>query len=224
MPKLDGKAQSKLGRRVQLLAEARNKFLELKRYKPEVPTETSKKCKKRKRKSLAAPLHDMSTDPHCHTELLSAQQDRSIARETPPIARSSIPDRVTPVVGTAFEASAEAKIQSDTQSKFVPAQSVSSHPFVTDLGDHCETPFEAYADVAPLLRGLAHDLGLSPAQLRIYDPYYCEGGAKVHLAALGFTTVINENVDFYKVLDTVLLSWNTLLLVTPSLFSFLICI
>jgi hypothetical protein len=81
----------------------------------------------------------------------------------------------------------------------VAALGVSSHPFPTDVGDHCETPLEAYTDVVPLLRGLARDLGLSsPAALRIYDPFFCEGSMKAHLAALGFPRVLNENVDFYQ--------------------------
>ena len=66
--------------------------------------------------------------------------------------------------------------------------------------DHCETPAEAYEDVAPLLTALvradhtpaaaatpplltpqlhlcsqAGRLGKSKAELRIYDPFYCQG-------------------------------------------------
>lgn len=38
-------------------------------------------------------------------------------------------------------------------------------------------------------------------ELRIYDPYYCQGGVAKHLAKLGFTNVHNENEDFYARLD-----------------------
>lgn len=209
MPKLDTKAQSELERRVQLLAKAREKFLE-------ASTETSRKRKKRKRKSLPAPLHGIPTEPQClTTEILNSKQlDPSAAQESPLPAPSSAA-KVAPMISGATNVSAAAAITKTNlaaKAKYVPAQSVSNHPFATDMGDHCETPFEAYADVAPLLHGLARDLGLSAAHLRIYDPYYCEGGAKVHLAALGFTTVINENVDFYKVVDSAMLSTS----VTPS--------
>jgi hypothetical protein len=82
---------------------------------------------------------------------------------------------------------------------YAPPNSVSAHPFVTDVGDHCETPFEAYADIAPVLHGLARSLGVESARLRIYDPYFCEGGVCTHLHKLGFHCVMNDNVDFYKV-------------------------
>jgi len=210
MPKLDTKAQSELERRVQLLAKARERFLEMKSNKLEASTETGIKRKKRKRKSLPAPLHGIPTEPQCvSTEILnSKQQDPSAAQESPLPVRSSAAKLAPLVSGVTNVVPAAARVKANpaAKTKYVPAQSVSSHPFATDLGDHCETPFEAYADVAPLLHGLARDLGLSAAQLRIYDPYYCEGGAKVHLAALGFTTVINENVDFYEVVDSEMLS------------------
>lgn len=53
--------------------------------------------------------------------------------------------------------------------------SASDHPFETEPGDHAETPFDAYEHIAPLLTRLARRLDTTPAALRIYDPYYCEG-------------------------------------------------
>jgi hypothetical protein len=47
--------------------------------------------------------------------------------------------------------------------------------FETDWHDHCETPFEAYRDVEPLLFQLALRVKRTKATLRIYDPYFCEG-------------------------------------------------
>lgn len=38
----------------------------------------------------------------------------------------------------------------------------------------------------------------APAELRIYDPYFCAGTMKAHLASLGFNDVYNENEDFYQ--------------------------
>lgn len=94
-----------------------------------------------------------------------------------------------------------ASIQSAIQTPPPPG----SHPFEVDDSDHCETPLRAYQDIAFLLDQLLHSADnkkvnnkRSRSSLRIYDPYYCDGGVKVKLASLGFTNVINENRDFYK--------------------------
>jgi hypothetical protein len=71
------------------------------------------------------------------------------------------------------------------------------HPFNADSADHCETPPQAYKDVAPLLDLLATTLGKTRATLRIFDPYFCAGTMKKHLGDLGFTSVHNECSDFY---------------------------
>lgn len=73
------------------------------------------------------------------------------------------------------------------------------HPFATEPGDHAETPFCAYEDIAPLLHRLAERLDVTPGSLRIYDPFFCEGRVSTHLSTLGFTTVYNRNEDFYAV-------------------------
>ena len=71
-----------------------------------------------------------------------------------------------------------------------------------DPADDCETPDVAYAHIAPLLRKLAQRLGKPPGALRIWDPYYCAGGVKARLDALGFGDVVNDpDVDFYDVVD-----------------------
>jgi len=67
--------------------------------------------------------------------------------------------------------------------------------------DHCETAPEAYAHIASVLHQIATGIGVEPARLRIYDPYYCNGAVVRHLGALGFPSVHNENEDFYAVLD-----------------------
>jgi hypothetical protein len=71
------------------------------------------------------------------------------------------------------------------------------HPFKADSADHCETPPQAYRDVAPLLDLLATTLGKTRATLRIFDPYFCAGTMKAHLGELGFLSVHNECADFY---------------------------
>eukprot|EP00392_Amoebophrya_sp_AT5.2_P013596 g13725.t1 len=93
------------------------------------------------------------------------------------------------------------------------------------LDDHCETPRVAYEDIAPLLEAYAlwrvrklsaagtsssatgtattfsssssTSPGLLRGSLRIYDPYFCTGQMKTHLANLGFHDVYNEPVDCY---------------------------
>ena len=74
-----------------------------------------------------------------------------------------------------------------------------AHPFDVDPADHCETPFQAYQDVEPFLFRVALALKKPKAKLRIYDPYFCEGSVKKHLARLGFESVYNEDEDFYAV-------------------------
>jgi len=66
------------------------------------------------------------------------------------------------------------------------------HPFDTDTADHCETPREAYEHIAPVLRQYARYLKKDPAELFLYDPYYCEGSTIQHLADLGFENVYNR--------------------------------
>lgn len=51
-------------------------------------------------------------------------------------------------------------------------QPVTKYPYPVDDADHCETPAEAYADVAPVLYSLARQLGKSAANLKIWDPYF----------------------------------------------------
>ena len=71
--------------------------------------------------------------------------------------------------------------------------------FEADWHDHCETPFEAYRDIEPLLFQLATKLGKTKSTLAVYDPYYCEGSMVKHLGRLGFTDVYNRNEDCYAV-------------------------
>lgn len=77
---------------------------------------------------------------------------------------------------------------------------LNERPFDADPTDHCETPFKAYRDIEPLLFKIALALKKSKAELRIYDPYYCEQSCVKHLAQLGFTDVYNRNEDFYATL------------------------
>ena len=48
-------------------------------------------------------------------------------------------------------------------------------PFPVDAKDHCETGGSAYDDITCVLHLLAERLGKASEELRVYDPYYCDG-------------------------------------------------
>lgn len=104
--------------------------------------------------------------------------------------------------------------------KAAPAAPLVLHPvqplaFAAAEDDHCETAPEAYGHVVPLLHALAAELGVPPAELRIYDPYYCNGAVVRHLAALGFGAVINRNEDFYANVEAGRVPEHDVLLTNP---------
>lgn len=73
-------------------------------------------------------------------------------------------------------------------------------PFVVSAeADHAETPLQAYADIASVLRIVAENLGKDARDLKIYDPYFCAGTMKEHMRAIGFPCVYNRKEDFYQV-------------------------
>lgn len=72
------------------------------------------------------------------------------------------------------------------------------HAFETNPLDHCETPLCAYQHIQPVLQHISKQINVPPCQLRIWDPYYCDGTVKRHLSFLGFDNVINQNSDFYQ--------------------------
>lgn len=77
-------------------------------------------------------------------------------------------------------------------------------PFPTDPDDHCESPFESYKHIEPILTQIAKlnkKSNKEKDELRIYDPYYCNGLVKQNLAQMGFTNVYNECEDAYKTWD-----------------------
>jgi hypothetical protein len=73
-----------------------------------------------------------------------------------------------------------------------PADGSPEFPFETDPDDHCESPLEAYNDIAPLLQ-------LCGSNVSIYDPYYCDGTVAKNLNTLGFPDVYNRKEDCYQV-------------------------
>jgi hypothetical protein len=89
------------------------------------------------------------------------------------------------------------------------------HPFETDADDHCETSPEAHEQIANFLKAACGQLNKTPAELVIYDPYYCAGGTKRNLALIGFTNVINRNEDFYQVVEEERVPEHDVLLTNP---------
>lgn len=73
------------------------------------------------------------------------------------------------------------------------------YPFKVDQADHCESGLEAFKHIVPVLTKLASTLKKTPAELRIYDPFFCTGAVVQHLGSLGFSSVYNRCEDFYKV-------------------------
>ena len=71
------------------------------------------------------------------------------------------------------------------------------YPYTVNEDDHCETPVEAYSDIASLLNRLAVSIGKTDEKLKIYDPYHCEGSVIARLASIGFENVYNVKEDFY---------------------------
>lgn len=74
-------------------------------------------------------------------------------------------------------------------------------PYKVDPSDHCETPKEAFIDIAALLDATASQLGKTPSSLKIYDPYYCAGRSARTLGILGFDNVYNRCEDFYMAIE-----------------------
>ena len=76
-----------------------------------------------------------------------------------------------------------------------------AHPFTVTDADHCETDVDALRDVCWILKEIASSLSKQPADLRIYDPYFCEGAIVRHWASLGFRNCYNKNEDFYATVE-----------------------
>lgn len=157
----------------------------------------SKKPKGRKRTQLAAAAEVPSTAPVA-AEAISKTQKRKLQKK-----RAKFVAREEHEV--AAKAHAEAKAAKAARAAAAQLPASEPHPpppplaFEADEDDHCESPPEAYGDVAPLLALIAEHLGKEPATLRIYDPYFCNGAVARHLGARGFPCVHNANEDFYAV-------------------------
>jgi len=90
-----------------------------------------------------------------------------------------------------------------------------NYSFQVDDTDHCETPLQAYRDILDILDRIASNLNKKRSTLRIYDPYYCDGGVKKKLESFGFTSMINRNRDFYDDIDKKVIPEYDVLLTNP---------
>ena len=109
---------------------------------------------------------------------------------TTPIAQ----DSSTTTTTTTNTLTSSSPISSSSSS--TSTSSTTHHNFASKFNDHFETPLQAYKDLAPLLRHLNPN---SNTQI-IYDPFYCQGSMVQHMNTIGFSNVINQNVDFWNVL------------------------
>lgn len=86
----------------------------------------------------------------------------------------------------------------------LPTFSASSSSVGVSRADHMETSEPAIGDLASvLLRPLARSClapGVPAAELRLWDPYYCQGSVKSLYARHGFPLCHNEREDFYEVI------------------------
>jgi hypothetical protein len=89
----------------------------------------------------------------------------------------------------------DATAQSDAKKAILAIE----HPFAADSDDHCETSREALRHAASLLPLVARAADKDPETLRLYDPYYCAGAVKRHMATLGFPHMHNACEDAYRV-------------------------
>lgn len=88
----------------------------------------------------------------------------------------------------------EPKAVTEASSKCANPPMLPAFPYETDADDHCESPLQAYQHVVPLLS----DLGKGK-EVKIYDPYFCNGAVKRNLGNLGFANVYNVMEDCYSV-------------------------
>jgi len=69
--------------------------------------------------------------------------------------------------------------------------------YEVDDDDHCETPEAAYENIQKVLELIANKLNKTPADLIIYDPFYCQGSMVKRMQHCGFHNVYNKKEDFY---------------------------
>eukprot|EP00038_Savillea_parva_P015162 m.219035 g.219035 ORF g.219035 m.219035 type:complete len:318 (+) comp30316_c0_seq1:183-1136(+) len=148
--------------------------------------------------------------PHLDTDLRQlSKRPRNVPTEVPPCDKPPLASGALPrAATTAITATATSPHKAGPQ---LPT----SYPFAADPGDHCETPLQAYQDIDLVLETLARLLKKPKSKLKIFDPFFCAGSMRAHLASLGYHRVINENVDWYMRLETGTVPKHDVLLTNP---------
>eukprot|EP00979_Chaetoceros_neogracilis_P004227 scaffold746_cov293-Chaetoceros_neogracile.AAC.15 len=161
----------------------------------------NRKRKKHSKKLCADKEQQRSEHQHVKTENATSQQPvlatNTEMPETSPKTEFSKPKKQE------FQKQ-ERKRKFNQDPKEVISEEEGARPrysFQVDDTDHCETPIQAYRDIQVILDRLVKSLNKTRSTLKIYDPYYCDGGVKEKLASYGFTSVINQNRDFYDDID-----------------------
>jgi hypothetical protein len=75
----------------------------------------------------------------------------------------------------------------------------SDFPYPVDADDHCESPGNSFEDIQPILACLK---AATKSDLKIYDPYYCNGLVRENLKELGYPNVYNKKEDCYVTWDS----------------------
>jgi hypothetical protein len=126
-----------------------------------IPKKKKKKSKHKKNKQATTQLGDDQGDPVASTGGGTDHDELTRAAKTERKKRKK----------SKTQAAATAKSAVDGSIAPPPK----CYPFPVDDADHAESPPQAYSDIAPVLGALAESLSKSPAELRIYDPYFCAG-------------------------------------------------
>jgi len=104
------------------------------------------------------------------------------------------------VIGTLYSSSGDIQLFNEPSNN----TEMLDFPYPTDSNDHCETPEQAYIDVVSILKRISKKIAKvkKSKHLKIYDPYYCNGGVIDKLSLLGYPKVHNEKVDCYSVWES----------------------
>lgn len=175
----------------------------------DIDTSNELEEKKMKKKKVKKKKREKSNHTHNHSDAITEPEPKSIS--TGDVGESSV---VTTSNSKKRKLSEEASEKPSKKKKSLGKEQSSTdlqspedeetnrevlYPYEVQPDDHCETPTEAYEDIACVLHHIAKKVNKSPSDLFIYDPFYCEGSMMERMASLGFSNVYNRKEDFYAV-------------------------
>lgn len=141
--------------------------------------------------------------------VLAAASDTPVQPGTAPSTAPSAGAAAADIAGAA--ASGGPAPASECPSPRIDGAAV-QHSFEVCAADHAETSPQAYEHIVPVAAAASPK---GPAEMTIYDPYFCAGAVIRRLGRLGFPHVYNRNEDFYAVLASAALPEHDLLLTNP---------